>query len=89
MIEPLTPAMQTILELLTLNENGWEYSVGLVKASGGRLKLGSISEQLLRLERRGFVISEIRPNARLQRWAPRRYFQITPAGAAALKASRG
>ena len=70
-----------ILEQLVVAGSAELYGLQMVKASGDRLKLGTIYVTLNRLEDKGYVTSRKEVDA--QQTVPRRLYRISGAGARA------
>jgi len=73
-----------ILELLI--SQGPMFGLQLVEVSAGKLKRGSVYVTLGRMERKGFVESEVEPRAAGAIGLPRRIYRPTALGARALRA---
>jgi DNA-binding PadR family transcriptional regulator len=81
----ISGAEALIVELL---RDGERYGLGLIDASGGRLKRGTIYVTLSRMETKGFVVSrqEERPAGAIG--LPRRVYRVTAYGQKVYEAYR-
>ena len=79
----LPPKERLILELLT---EGPDFGLRLVERSSGALKRGTVYVTLGRMQRKGFIQSEVEPSPAGAIGLPRRIYSVTPLGVRALRA---